>query len=78
MSGWIFAGVPIEEPGVRIIWVRFVHVAEAVALELGVIIYVVDVVERVDVVDGGFDGAVEGESERVHCSAAFDCQVLCC
>ena len=47
------------------------------AFELGVVIYVVDVVERVDVVDGGFDSGVEGEDEGVRCSAAFDCQVLC-
>ncbi len=78
LSGRIFAGVPNEEPGAWIIWVGFVDVAEAMAFELGVVIYVVDVVEMVDGVDGGFDGGVEGESQGVHCSAAFDCQVLCC
>lgn len=73
MKGWIVGGFPVEEPGAWVVWGGFVDVAEAVAFELGVVVYVVDVVERVDVVDGGFDGGVEGESKGVHCGAAFDC-----
>lgn len=72
MEGWIVGGFPVEEPGAGIVWGGFVDVAEAVALELGVVVYVVDVVEGVDGGDGGFDGGVEGESELVHCGAAFD------
>ena len=71
MKGWIIGGFPIEELGIRIIWVWFVDVAEAMAFTLGVIIDVVDVIEGVGGVNGGFDGDVEGERVCVHCSAAF-------
>ena len=73
LKGGVVCGFPIEEPGAGVIRGGFVDVAEAVAFELGVVVYVVDVVVGVDGIDGGFDGGVESEGEGVHGGAAFDC-----
>ena len=76
LSNGILVRVPVEKPRVRIVRARLFGVAKAVAVEVGVVVDVVDVLVTGEVIDGAFEGGVEGESEGVHRFAPFEGEIL--